>query len=516
MRKLKLWVVKMNKKITDLSSEDAYKFLLQEAAYCTIDLPDYFSFIEYLKKLANIDQLPFYENNILKAKKEEGVNHVILYKKNGKYDWRKLEIIHPALYVSLVKLITEQSNWDLICKRINEIANPKCIFGVGMPVINKSDQKVDVAQIENWLINVEDKSLKLGLDFEYVYHTDIANCYGAIYTHSISWALHGKEEAKAHRHYDDLLGNKIDMHIQAMNYGQTNGIPQGSILMDFIAEIVLTYADDLLGKQLNDIESLRGNYHIIRYRDDYRIFVNNKNDGEEIVKNLSIILLELGLNINSLKTKESENIPTEVIKTDKYFMLYNSLPDKITSENELKNLLLITFDISLKYPNSGAINKRMDELMNLYRNSEPKITIFNPITLASIVINIAMKNPKSIPIIATFLSFLINKLKLEEKEVLMEKIIKKIHKFQSYGFLEVWLQRVTVKNDLKYEFKEKLCRIVSLSLKSEGLFESSWITDVNIKDVLKNTTFFDERKLIDLPTKISKEETELFKEQNPS
>lgn len=286
--------------------------------------------------------------------------------------------------------------------------------------------------------------------------------------------------------------------------------------MDFIAEIVLTYADYLLDKQLTGIESLRSDYHIIRYRDDYRIFVNNKNDGEEIVKNLSIILLELGLNINSLKTKESENIPTEVIKTDKFFMLYNSLPSRITSENELKNLLLVTFDISLKYPNSGAINKRMEELMDLYRNSESEIAIFNPITLASIVINIAMKNPRSIPIIATFLSFLINKLQLKEKGVWMEKIINKIHKFQSYGFLEIWLQRVTVKNDLQFVFKEKICQIVSGSLNSDGLFESSWITNVNVKDVLKNNTFFNAKKLIDLPAKISKEETGLFKEQNSS
>jgi hypothetical protein len=29
--------------------------------------------------------------------------------------------------------------------------------------------------------------------------------------------------------------------MQGMNYGQTNGIPQGSVLMDFIAEMVLGF-----------------------------------------------------------------------------------------------------------------------------------------------------------------------------------------------------------------------------------------------------------------------------------
>ena len=40
-----------------------------------------------------------------------------------------------------------------------------------------------------------------------------------------------------------------------MSYGQTNGIPQGTILMDFIAEMVLGYADYLLTERLKDLES---------------------------------------------------------------------------------------------------------------------------------------------------------------------------------------------------------------------------------------------------------------------
>ena len=45
---------------------------------------------------------------------------------------------------------------------------------------------------------------------------------------------------------EKYIGNRIDTMIQSMSYGQTNGIPQGSILMDFIAEMVLGYSDLLL------------------------------------------------------------------------------------------------------------------------------------------------------------------------------------------------------------------------------------------------------------------------------
>ena len=64
-----------------------------------------------------------------------------------------------------------------------------------------------------------------------------------------------------------------------MQCGQTNGIPQGSVLMDFIAEILLGYIDEILTEQLNTAHIV--NYKILRYRDDYRIFVNNPDEGEK-------------------------------------------------------------------------------------------------------------------------------------------------------------------------------------------------------------------------------------------
>ena len=52
------------------------------------------------------------------------------------------------------------------------------------------------------------------------------------------------------RKNEDFIGNIIDWRIQDMSNGQTNGIPQGSVLMDFIAEIVLGHADLQLTQRL--------------------------------------------------------------------------------------------------------------------------------------------------------------------------------------------------------------------------------------------------------------------------
>ena len=127
---------------------------------------------------------------------------------------------------------------------------------------------------------IEQASLKISLEYEYVFITDITNCYGSIYSHSIDWALcdGGKNEAKQNKYNgnNNTLGAIIDTKIEGMNYGQTNGIPQGSALMDFIAEMILGYADIELTNYLKNDPKIQGqNFKILRYRDDYRIFVSD-------------------------------------------------------------------------------------------------------------------------------------------------------------------------------------------------------------------------------------------------
>jgi len=150
------------------------------------------------------------------------------------------------------------------------------------------------------------------------------DCYGAIYTHSIPWALHDKDVAKKKRGDKTLIGNIIDWQLQAMSNGQTNGIPQGSVLMDFIAEMVLCYVDSLLTDKIKKCKNIsRKDYKIIRYRDDYRIFSNNPQIAEQIIKELTDILNDLGMKINSAKTHGINDVVHSSIKPDKLFWIVN-------------------------------------------------------------------------------------------------------------------------------------------------------------------------------------------------
>ncbi|MBI3617945.1 MAG: reverse transcriptase, partial [Candidatus Omnitrophica bacterium] len=93
--------------ILDLSAKDAEAFLLKDTSYCNFNLPEYIVFGEVL---SGVDQLLSRKKLSvhweLDPKECSGVNHIIYSNKDGRYAWRPFQLIHPALYVSLVNEIT--------------------------------------------------------------------------------------------------------------------------------------------------------------------------------------------------------------------------------------------------------------------------------------------------------------------------------------------------------------------------------------------------------------------------
>ena len=196
----------MNKRrdILDLSAEEAKSFFLRDDSYCKFDLPNYFKFnplLEELSKhLGNKRIENFYNHDTcLHPEQLEDVNYKIIHRKDGKYATRQLQLIHPVFYVELVCLITNESNWYKITKRLSELIDHnknKNIYCAGLPQVAINYKKEKAEQIDHWLTEVEKKSVNYSLDYDYLLRTDITNCYGSINTSSIVSALHGKKTAK--------------------------------------------------------------------------------------------------------------------------------------------------------------------------------------------------------------------------------------------------------------------------------------------------------------------------------
>jgi RNA-directed DNA polymerase len=499
------------KTILDFSHIEARDFFLVDESYCAFDLPEYFNFQKLLDRLSNeLKDKVLKDCTSSKPKNCEEVNYILLNNKDGKYAWRPYQLIHPAIYVSLVHNITKEDHWKKILERFKQFSQNENIECYSLPVIKNNDKSNTQNQILTWWKYVEQQSLCLALDYNHLLHLDITDCYSSLYTHSISWAIHTKPEAKKpeNRNNPDFIGVIIDNHIQDMCYGQTNGIPQGSVLMDFIAEMVLGYGDLILSKKLEKLEIKE--YKIIRYRDDYRIFTRSPYDSYIIAKELSEILSELNFKINASKTGSEDDLILGSLKPDKVHWIYN----KRKTDN-IQQWVIQLYALGKKFPNSGALftetKNFLKWLQNKEKSEEAKKTQ-NLEVVISILVNLAYNNPRLYPLVTASLGYFIKQL---EGESAQKKIIKKIkYKFKQLpntNYLNVWLQRLTLKIDLSIKYSGKICHKVIDN--SYPLWNSDWLNP-KYKRIVEETEIIDRKVIESMDISFSKEETEKINEED--
>lgn len=211
------------KRIIDLSNKEARSHFLKGSSYFNGDMPSYISFEPILTAVSDVlSGNSFAQYKASNPAEYPDVNYNFIANKDGRFAWRPYELMHPAIYVSLVNVICEENNWTLIKSRIAEFEDG-VVDCCSAPVVSVNQQSDVATQIKSWWQAVEQRSLMYSLEFSHLLHTDVTDCYGSLYTHSIAWAIHGLEEAKKSKNDKSLLGNKIDFHIQSSRYGQTNG-----------------------------------------------------------------------------------------------------------------------------------------------------------------------------------------------------------------------------------------------------------------------------------------------------
>lgn len=503
--------MKKKKTILELSNKEARDFFLQSSKFCTLDLPKYFDFQPLLSELENVLKgKKVYDIKVSEPKDCENVNYKFLTNKDGNFSWRPFQIINPAIYVCLVNRITEEDNWKHIQDRFKEFRKNPLIECFSIPLQdvddNNSLKQDTVSNVLNWWQAIEQQSIELALHYDYVLITDITDCYSSIYTHSIGWAMHEKDVARKHRNDPNptLVGCIIDDLIQTMSYRQTNGIPQGCVLMDFIAEMVLGYADLILSRRIqNDID-----YKILRYRDDYKIFANTQEDAIKIAKLLTEVLCELNLKINTQKTFVSNNIIHDVIKPDKLYWIESK-----QGEKSLQKHLLLIHSLSEKYPNSGSLSIALSKFIDrIY-----PISIFkedNPNVLISILVDIAYHNPRTyaavVLCIGKILSLEPNKL---EETKIYEFIEKKFQRKANVGYWKVWFQRLTIKENRAKDANsdEKLCQIAAKKEDVE-LWNNDWLNS-DVKNIFKKNPIFNEKIYNEISVIMDKNEVQWPKYQ---
>src|SRR5262245_10818385 len=201
---------KPDRTVLQMTASQARAFLLKAECYCNVDLPVYFTFGRLLAAVSKEVMGKSLAGMSSKPREHENVNYSMLSNKDGRHAWRPLQLMHPALYVSLVDQLTTSANWTLIRKRFGEFQKASHIQCLSIPIQEATGGKDKAAQILNWWQGIEQRSLELALDYNHSFHADITDCYSAIYTHSIAWAVHTKPVAKSNKNDRSMIGNVID------------------------------------------------------------------------------------------------------------------------------------------------------------------------------------------------------------------------------------------------------------------------------------------------------------------
>ncbi len=498
----------MTKNILSLKSDEALDFFLKSEQYHGFELPEYFQFDTVLQFVRDTIANKSYEECLTDTNPNEllDVNLDFLLNKDGHYAVRPLVLANPYLYYFLAREICNPSGWEAIQNCFKAYKVPR-LSSSALPVIpEKVESFHKSTTIMNWWNSFEQRSLELSLEFRYMFVTDITNCYGSINPQSIEWALLCKNTKHENNEYK-VLANNIQKYLCALQHGHNIGIPQGSALFDFVAEIVLGYSDLLLHEALKK-KKIKG-YEIIRYRDDYRVFCNEKDTLEQISYILQSVLESLNFRMNSQKTKISDSIVLDSIKSDKLFYIYNTpvFNKKGVDFDSFEKHLLYILMFSRQYPNGGQLkillsdlDKRIEKWLRPYDVDVEDINLFDdepPVStkkkkikfqryltggsvraMTAVATQIALENVSVTHYALRVISRMVDSLKDDkEKRDIIDKVYTKLCKQHNSDYNQLWLQNITYTQDKKRKkspYTLRLCKLVSGDT-SESLWNNEWL-----------------------------------------
>lgn len=323
------------------------------------------------------------------------------------------------------------------------------IFSYSMPIpVTKSEEsglsKLRAGRmIYEWVTMAENDLVLDATYFSLIAKTDIANFFPSIYTHSIAWAIEGKEKAFADKDFE-LIGNKIDRLIQYANDARTNGIPIGSAVSDLISEVILSVVDAKVSRQLKDLD-----FVAVRFKDDYRILCQNEKECKYILKVLAQELSAINLSLSESKTSIASLPHGLYRKHDRQYFPHSLRECKQISFKTFEHTLLIALDVHREFPGTSILEKFLSELLDNSNQLKLQFTKFKDRELSQI---------------KKFLALLF--LAKRESEKLLSQVLALVEM--------VYLDHKEYRNVLKPYLKEIIQIEITMAARKESAFEIVW------------------------------------------
>lgn len=224
-------------------------------------------------------------------------------------------------------------------------------------------------------------------------------------------------------------------------------------------------------------------------------------------------LESLNFRMNSKKTKISESIVTDSIKTDKLAYIYNTpiFNKKGVDFDSFEKHLLYILMFARQYPDSGSIktmlsdiDKRIEEWLKpqtrevstinledtnntIERRTETyqrKLVGGSVRAMSAVCVQIALENVSCCHYALRVLSRMVDSLKDEhEKWNIIDKVYAKLCNQPNSDYNQLWLQNITYQNDKKKgvsQYNIRLCKVVMGE--NVELWNNSWLK----KELTKN------------------------------
>lgn len=141
--------------------------------------------------------------------------------------------------------------------------------------------------------------------YPHLMRADVSKCFDSVYTHTVSWVTNGIHASKhKQKETKTTFGGRFDRLMQYLNYAETSGIIIGPELSRVFAEIILQEVDVRVERELMQEGLVRGaHYEIMRYVDDYFVFLANPQKAHRVEEILAVQLAVFKLHLNEQKQR---------------------------------------------------------------------------------------------------------------------------------------------------------------------------------------------------------------------
>jgi len=425
----------------------------------------------------------------------------------GKLSRRFLQIPNPKHFSLLCEKIA--GNWPVF-EEIYQLSE----YSQSYPIHETDTNKRAVSTRSKSVAEFRNELLKVSIDKRLEVRVDISKFYPTIYTHSITWALLGKEKAKYYFHKKDnldtliasgdadatlyRLADSIDIAIRSCQERQSIGIPIGPDTSHIIAEAISCRLDQILKDKFGILD-----LKVCRYFDDYYLYVSTRDEADKILKGLQLILSDYQLEINEGKIRIREFPFAFEDEFTTTLFLFDFKKTNLT--NSLKHYFSLIWAFVEKNP------KKADWIFKYSLRIFEYSTIVIPKnswkTFEDLLLKTALIEPATLDIVTRVLLTYKNYLD-DESKVKLSKLLNAIineHSLLNHNFEVSWALWIAKTFEIEIdedasnniiESKDSVSNLILLDLSKNTTLVKGHPRFVNLEIELKDNILFSENWLL--------------------